>query len=154
VGLGSLTRPELILTGLTAKDPAEVLRAFADRIAEAGAIGNTKDADELFRRLREREQLSSTGIGAGIAIPHCKMPGLKQAILAVGLAPQGIDFGAADGQPVQLLFVVVSPESSPAEHLRVLAMISRWIKAGSHAGKLLALRDPQEIQRFLEEEGA
>lgn len=151
MGLGSLTRPELILSDLTAKDSTELLRVFADRLAQAGVV---KDASDLFRRLREREQLSSTGIGAGIAIPHCKMPGLKQAVLAVGLAPQGIDFGAADGQPVRLFFVVVSPESSPAEHLRVLAAISRWIKSGSHAGKLLALRDPQEIQRFLEEEAA
>lgn len=151
MGLGSLTRPELILSGLTAKDPAEVLRVFADRLAEAGVV---KDAGELFRRLREREQLSSTGIGAGIAIPHCKMPGLKQAVLAVGVAPQGIDFGAADGQPVRLFFAVISPESSPAEHLRVLASISRWIKSGQRAERLLALREPQEIQRFLEEEGA
>jgi fructose-specific phosphotransferase system IIA component len=151
VGLGSLTRPELILSDLTAKDPAEVLRAFADRLAQAGVA---RDADDLFRRLREREQLSSTGIGSGIAIPHCKAPGLKQAVLAVGVAPQGVDFGAADGQPVRLFFVVISPESSPAEHLRVLASISRWLKTGHHAEKLLALRDPQEIQRFLDEEGA
>jgi PTS system nitrogen regulatory IIA component len=157
VGLGSLTRPELILSDLTAADsaPADtVLRAFADRLAEAGAIGDTKDAGELFRRLREREQLSSTGIGSGIAIPHCKMPGLKQAVLAVGLAPQGVDFGAADGQPVRLFFVVVSPETSPAEHLRVLASISRWVKAGHHADRILEMRDPQAVYRFLEEEGA
>lgn len=154
MGLGSLTRPELILSDLTAADsaPADtVLRVFADRIAEAGAVGKAKDAGELFRRLREREQLSSTGIGSGVAIPHCKMPGLKQAVLAVGLAPQGVDFGASDGQPVRLFFVVVSPETSPAEHLRVLASISRWIKTGRHAERLLEIRDPQEIQRFLEE---
>ncbi|HEX3126683.1 MAG TPA: PTS sugar transporter subunit IIA [Thermoanaerobaculia bacterium] len=154
MGLGSLTRPELILSDLTATDPTPVdtiLRAFADRIAQAGVV---KDAGELFRRLREREQLSSTGIGSGIAIPHCKMPVLKQAVVAVGLAPQGIDFGAPDGQPVRLFFLVVSPEASPAEHLRVLASISRWVKTGHNAERLLESRDPQEVQRFLEEEGA
>lgn len=152
MGLGSLTRPELILSGLTAKDPSEVLRVFADRIVEAGAIGNTREPDELFRRLREREQLSSTGIGSGVAIPHCKMPGLKQAVVAVGLAPQGIEFGAADGQPVRVFFLVVSPEVSPAEHLRVLAAISRWVKTGHHADRLLEIGDPQAVYRFLEEE--
>jgi PTS system nitrogen regulatory IIA component len=151
VGLGSLTRPELILSDLTAADATGVLRAFADRIAEAGVI---QDAGELFRRLREREQLSSTGIGSGIAIPHCKMPGLKQAAVAVGLAPQGVEFGAADGQPVRLFFVVVSPEISPAEHLRVLAAISRWVKTGHNAERVLEMRDPQAVFRFLEEEGA
>jgi PTS system nitrogen regulatory IIA component len=128
-----------------------VLRTFADRLAREGAV---KDAAELFRRLREREQLSSTGIGSGIAIPHCKMPGLTQAVLAVGLAPQGVDFGAPDGQPVRLFFVVVSPEASPAEHLRVLAAISRWIKTGHHAERILEMRDPQVVQRFLDEEDA
>jgi PTS system nitrogen regulatory IIA component len=154
VGLGSLTRPELILSDLTATDSAKVLRTFAVRLAEAGAIGDTKDADELFRRLREREQLSSTGIGSGIAIPHCKMPGLRQAVVAVGLAPQGIEFGAADGQPVRLFFVVVSPEADPAEHLRVLASISRWIKTGRHAEQVLEIREPQAVYDFLQEEGA
>lgn len=151
MGLGSLTRPELILSGLTATDPAGILQTFADRLAEAGVV---KDAGELFRRLREREQLSSTGIGSGIAIPHCKMPGLKQAVLAVGLARQGVDFGAPDGQPVRLFFLVVSPEASPAEHLRVLAAISRWLKTGHNAERLLEGQDPQEVYRFLEEEGA
>jgi nitrogen PTS system EIIA component len=156
VGLGSLTRPELILSDLTATDPAPatptgILRVFADRLAKLGVV---RDADELFRRLREREQLSSTGIGSGIAIPHCKMPELRQAVVAVGLAPQGIDFGTADGQPVRLFFVVVSPEADPAEHLRVLASISRWVKTGRHAEQVLEIREPQAIYQFLQEEGA
>ena len=151
MGLGSLTRPELILSDLPATDPVEVLRVFADRLAKAGVV---RDADELFRRLREREQLSSTGIGAGVAIPHCKMPGLKQTVVAVGLAPQGVDFGAADGKPVRLFFLAVSPEVSPAEHLRVLASISRWVKTGRNAERVLEIRDPQAVYDFLQEEGS
>jgi PTS system nitrogen regulatory IIA component len=154
VGLGSLTRPELIFPDLPAapaRDSAGVLRAFADRIAGLGLV---PDADALFRKLWEREQLSSTGIGAGVAIPHGKLPGLRQGIVAVGLAPQGVDFGAADGQPVRLFFLVVSPEGAPAEHLRVLAAISRWIQADRHAERILELREPQEVYRFLQEEGS
>jgi fructose-specific phosphotransferase system IIA component len=148
VGLGSLTRPELIFPDLPAADRREVLQAFADRIA---ALGLVRDRAALLQQLWEREQLSSTGIGSGIAIPHCKLPGLRQGIVAIGLAPQGIDFEAADGQPVHLCFLVVSPESAPAEHLRVLAAISRWIKTDRHAERILELRDPQEIYRFLQE---
>ncbi len=150
MSLGSLTRPELILPGLPATETAEVLRAFAARLAQLGIV---RDEEELFRRLWEREQLSSTGIGAGIAIPHCKMPGLRQAVVAVGLAPRGVEFGAADGQAVRLVFLVVSPEAVPAEHLRVLAAISRWIKADRHAERILEMHDPQAVYRFLEEEG-
>jgi PTS system nitrogen regulatory IIA component len=150
VRLGSLTRPELIFPELPSADRAGVLRAFADRIADLKLV---QDGGELHRRLMEREQLGSTGIGSGIAIPHCKVPGLGQGVVAIGLAPEGVDFGAADGEPVRLFFLVLSPSAAPAEHLQVLATISRWIKADHNAERLLELRDPQAVYQFLQEEG-
>lgn len=156
VRLGSLTRPELIFPDLPAKDRDGILRAFADRIAGLGLV---KDAGELFRRLTEREQLGSTGIGSGIAIPHAKVPDLRHGVVAVGLAPNapaGVDWGAADGGPVRLFFLVLSPSASPAEHLQVLATISRWIKAGGiadRAERILGLHDAQSIHQFLQQEG-
>ena len=149
--LGSLTRPELIFADLPAADRQEVLRAFADRIAGLGLV---KSGEELFQRLWEREQLGSTGIGAGIAIPHCKLQGLAHGIVAVGLVPGGVDFGAADGRPVQVLFLVVSPSGAPAEHLQILAAISRWVRAGRHAERILALRQPAEVYDLLRDEGS
>jgi len=149
VRLGSLTRPELIFPELPAADRTGVLRFLAERIA---ALGVVPDGAELFRLMKEREQLGSTGIGSGIAIPHCKVPGLKQGIVAVGMAPAGVDFGAADGEPVRLLFVVLSPSASPAEHLQALAAISRWIKVDRHAERLLELRDPEAVYQLLQEE--
>ncbi|MFP5286743.1 MAG: PTS sugar transporter subunit IIA [Thermoanaerobaculia bacterium] len=149
--LASLTRPELIFPDLPAQDKDQVLRALAGRIAGLGLV---RDPEDLFQKLREREQLGSTGIGSGIAIPHCKLPGLTEGVVAIGMVPGGVDFGAADGQPVRLLFVVLSPSASPGEHLQVLATISRWIKAngvGGNADRLLELRDPAAVVRFLEE---
>lgn len=148
--LGSLTRPELVFPDLPAADRREVLQAFADRLAGAGLV---KSGDELFQKLWEREQLGSTGIGAGIAIPHCKLPGLDHGLVAVGLAPEGVDFEAADGRPVQVLFLVISPSGSPAEHLQILAAISRWVRTGQHAEKVLALRDPAAVYDLLQDEG-
>jgi mannitol/fructose-specific phosphotransferase system IIA component (Ntr-type) len=149
VGLGSLTRPELIFPDLPAAERSEVLRAFADRLAGRGLV---KSGAELYQRLWEREQLGSTGIGSGIAIPHCKLPGLARGVVAVGLVPDGVDFGAADGRPVKVLFLVVSPSGAPAEHLQVLAAISRWLRAGGHAERLLELRDPGEVYDLLRDE--
>jgi nitrogen PTS system EIIA component len=149
VRLGSLTRPELIFVDLPAADRPEVLRAFADRVAGQGLV---KSGAELFQRLWEREQLGSTGIGSGIAIPHCKLQGLARGVVAVGLAPDGVDFGAPDGQPVKALFLVVSPSASPAEHLQMLAAISRWVRADRHAERLLALRDPAQVYDLLRDE--
>jgi mannitol/fructose-specific phosphotransferase system IIA component (Ntr-type) len=151
VRLGALIRPELIFPDLPAADRSKVLRAFADRVAGRGLV---QSGAELFQRLWEREQLGSTGIGSGIAIPHCKLPGLAQGIVAVGLAAAGVDFGAADGRPVKVLFLVVSPSGAPAEHLQVLAAISRWLRADQHAERILALQDPAQVYDLLEEEAS
>lgn len=147
--LGSLTRPELIFPDLPVADRPEVLRALAERVA---ALGLVPGGEELFRKLWEREQLGSTGIGLGVAIPHCKLDGLKQGIVAVGLVPEGIDFGAVDGQPVRIFFLVISPGGAPAEHLQILAAISRWVKTGRNASRLLALHDPGPVYDLLRSE--
>ena len=150
--LGSLTRPDLVFPGLPAADRQDVLRALADRVAERGLV---KNGEELFQKLWEREQLGSTGIGGGIAIPHCKLPKLAHGIVAVGLIGSGpaggVDFGAADGKPVRVLFLVVSPSGSPAEHLQILAAISRWARAGQHAEKIVGLSDPAAVYDLLQE---
>ena len=147
--LASLTRPELIFPDLPARDKASVLREIAGRIAKLGLV---RDADDLFHKLWEREQLGSTGIGSGVAIPHCKLPGLSHGIVGVGMVPGGVDFGAADGQPVRLLFLVLSPSASPGEHLQVLATISRWVKSAT-ADRILELREPAAVIQLLEQEG-
>jgi nitrogen PTS system EIIA component len=149
MSLASLTRPDLIFTGLQAADRSEVLHELAGRLVRCG-VG--RNAGELFRELWDREQLGSTGIGNGIAIPHCKVAGLKKPLVALGLVPAGVDFGAADGQPAVLFVLVISPSESPAAHLQALALVSRWIKSGRYTG-ILALRDPRAIYDLLEQEG-
>ena len=148
--LGTLTRPELIFPELQAADRTQLLRVFATRLMEQGVVS---DAEELYQKLLEREQLGSTAIGSGIAIPHCKLKGLAKGLVAVGVAPDGVDFGAADGRPVRVFFLVISPSESPAEHLQMLAAISRWVKVDGRVDKILALRDPQAIYDFLSGEG-
>ncbi len=147
--LASLTAPELIFPQLDCSDGPHLLRLLSQRIAEQGYVG---DADLLYDRLLEREQLGSTGVGSGVAIPHCKMNGLDRVVVAIGLVEKGFDFGAVDQQPVHLFFVVVSPSDSPAAHLQCLAAISKWVKVESHVRGLLGLRDPQAIHQRLRQE--
>jgi PTS system nitrogen regulatory IIA component len=146
VPLGSLTRPELIFPDLPAADRQEVLRALAERVAASGLV---KSAGALFQQLWDREQLGSTGIGGEIAIPHCKLAGLKHGVVAVGIVPPGVDFGAVDGRPVRVFFLVVSPDGAPGQHLQTLAAISRWVKTGGHTESLLALHDPRQVYDLL-----
>jgi len=150
VRLGALVRPELIFPDLPAADRAQVLRTLAGRVAERGLVS---DADALFDKLWEREQLGSTAIGGGIAIPHCKIDRLPGGVVSLGRILEGVDFGAADGQPVRLFFLVISPSQSPAEHLQILAAISRWIKGGGRVQALLEQPDAQALYEYLQREG-
>src|SRR5258708_9009273 len=144
---GPLTRPELIFSDLPATGSRGVLRSLAERVAATGLV---RDAGALYRALLEREQLGSTGIGRGVAIPHCKLKGLEQGVLAVGIARPPVEFGAAHGHPVALFFLVLSPDDSPAQHLQTLARISRWLRADRHVQTLLPLRPPPPISHFLQ----
>ena len=147
--LAALVRPELIFTDVPGSDRATVLRALSERVAAASTI---KEADELYRRLSEREELGCTGIGPGVAIPHCKLNELEQGVVAIGLSLNGVDFDTTDGEPVRVFFVLVSPSDSAARHLQSLAAISSWVKSTENLDKLLSLRDPQSIYELLASE--
>lgn len=145
--LSSLTRPDLIFVDLPGADGPTVLRALAEKVVEQGVV---PDADKLYRSLLEREKLGTTALGEGVAVPHCKIAGLSEVVVAVGLFPRGIDFEAGDGEPVRLLFLVISPEAAPAEHLRSLAAISRWVKNDHHVERILEMADAEAIFELLE----
>ena len=99
--------------------------------------------------VNEREKLCSTGLGSGVAVPHCKLPGLKRLLLAIGISRQGIEFGSSDGQPAKLFFLLVSPAQAPAAHLQALAAISKWVRVDNHVEGLLDASDPNEIYHLL-----
>lgn len=145
--LASLTRPELIFPRLDCANGTGLLRFLAERVAALGYVDN---AESLYERLVEREELGSTGVGGGVAIPHCKMKGLERVVLAVGLTTKPIDFAALDQEPVRLFFLVISPTSSPAAHLQCLAAISKWVKHVEHVRSISELEDPQEILQRLQ----
>lgn len=140
--LADLTRPDLIFPALAGSDRPTILRAMADQLAAASV---TDDADELYSRLWEREELGTTAIGSGVAIPHCKLDGLDHVVVAIGISPKGVDFEAEDGERVRLLFLVLSPDNAPAEHLRSLSAISKWAKSERHVEELMEMENAQSI---------
>ena len=148
--LEDLTEPGLVFPGLAGGSASAVLRQLAERLAERGFV---RDAETLHEKLLEREQLGSTAIGRGVAIPHCKLPGLERVLLAIGMSEQPVEFGATDGAPVRLFFLVISPSKAPAEHLQCLAAISRWVKADRHVERILAIEDPKDVYALIRSEG-
>jgi mannitol/fructose-specific phosphotransferase system IIA component (Ntr-type) len=135
-------------TGLTAATREEAFAELARRLAEAGAI---RDPETVARKLSERERLGSTALGSGVAIPHLKISGLADAVVAVGAFPGGVEFGAPDGVPVKLIFLVLSPADSPALHLQILARISRLLRLPGVADNLQRASSPEQIREALEE---
>lgn len=144
-----LTTPDLIFPDLPGSDTPTVLRALADRAEQHGVVGN---ADLLYQRLFEREELGSTGIGEGVAIPHCKIAGLDGVKMAVAITTNDVDFGATDDRPVRLFVLIVSPDDNPADHLQALAAVSKWLKTDNHVQQILGLQNPAQIYELLRAE--
>ena len=149
MSLRSLVHPELIFPDLEVIDREEVLRTLSEKMEGVGAV---PDADRLYLELEKREELGSTGIGGGVAIPHCKLKKLSGVVVAVATSRGGIDFDAADGAPVRLFFVVVSPQNEATEHLKALAAISRLVKEPGNVDRLLKASTAEAVLEVLEEE--
>jgi mannitol/fructose-specific phosphotransferase system IIA component (Ntr-type) len=134
--------PRVVLADLAATTVEDALTEMSERLAEAGAI---KDPAALAARLREREQLGCTGLGGGLAIPHCKWKGIDDVLLAIGRSRRGIAFGSPDGVPVTLIFLLLSPVDAPGLHLQALARISRRLKTPGLAQSLQQAQTAEEL---------
>ena len=138
-----LLDPRLVFRGLPGRSREEVLSELSRRVCAEGLI---PDAEELTARLLAREKLGCTGLGGGIAIPHCKLPDLDEVVVAVASTQTPVDFGASDGNPVELIFLVVSPAQAAAAHLQALARVSRLLRA---PGVVERLREAGSQESFL-----
>ncbi len=136
--------PRFVFTDLQASTLEGGVTEMAHRLAGAGAV---RDPAGLARRLLERERLGCTGLGSGVAIPHCKLGEVKDIVLAIGTSQAGIDFHAADGVPVRLIFLILSPGDKPALHLQALARISRLLRT---PGVVESLRRASTVSEILE----
>ena len=147
--LSELVSEDLILPSLTGNDVPSVLQEFAQAVCAAGKFS---DSETLYERLYEREKQESTGIGNGVAIPHCKVDNLQQVLLAIGYAPNGVDFKASDGNRTYFFFLVVSPSSSSVLHMRTLAALSRLLRSSNFISHLQQSPDKQELIALIKQE--
>lgn len=106
----------------------------------------------LFKMLKRRENLGSTGIGRGIAIPHCRSLVVNRLRVAFGRKPEGVDFKAIDGQPVRFFFLIVAPPLEVSnQYLPVLGKIAQFAKEPDVVSRLGEIRSPEEFLQLLEE---
>lgn len=145
--LTELLTPDRIRVPIAAADKPGVLRELTQLLAQRASV----DAETLLAAVLEREQVLSTGIGHGIAIPHAKSPLLTELLLVSGTSPVGIPFEALDGEPVRLLFLLMGPDSAAGEHVKALSRIARLVRRESVRDALLAAQTPEEFHQVLVE---
>lgn len=127
MGLQGLLAPDGVVPNLHARCKREALAHLAERAAAATGLS----AEAIRGALMAREQLGSTGVGHGVAIPHGKVPGLDGIIGVLARLDQAIDFDSVDGEPVDLVFLLLAPEEASAGHLKALAKVSRFLRDDS-----------------------
>jgi PTS system nitrogen regulatory IIA component len=143
--LNDLLAAPAVLPALKVKNKKQALQELAARAAEASGRSDR----EIFETLLQRERLGSTGIGRGVAIPHGKLAKLDRLVGLFARLEKPIDFDALDGEPVDLLFLLLAPEGAGADHLKALARIARLLRDEKVAEKLRGAKDRDAIYTLL-----
>jgi PTS system nitrogen regulatory IIA component len=143
--LNDLVGPNAIIPALKVANKKQALQELAAR--SATLTGQQERA--IFDTLMQREKLGSTGVGSGIAIPHGKMTQLSRLFGLFARLDRPVDFEALDGQPVDLVFLLLAPEGAGADHLKALARVARLLRDPALADKLRASRDAESLYAVL-----
>jgi len=138
-----------IKIGLEATEKEEVLKELADVLAGVADIGDKKG---IVRALIERENLGSTGIGQGIAIPHGKTDRVNGLVSVLGISRKGVNFEALDGEPVYIFFLLVAPKETSGPHLKALAQISRLLRDSYFCELLKRCPSAEEVYDLIRRE--
>jgi mannitol/fructose-specific phosphotransferase system IIA component (Ntr-type) len=145
--LSHLLTPQRIRVPLAASDKLAVIRELVDVVAE----GSEASVADLLQAVEEREQVLSTGIGHGVAIPHGRSGRLTDLRVSAGVARQPIEFGSLDGTPVRLVFLLVAPESEAGAHVKALSRITRLVRQPLVRERLVSAGTSEEFHRCLRE---
>jgi len=142
--------PDAIKAGMEADTKDGVIEEMVAALVAANQIAQD-DTESILKAIKKREELGSTGIGRGVAVPHTKHPSVDRLIATVGISELGVDFDSLDGEKVQLFFLLVSPLDRPSDHLRALENISRQLRDNTFCRFLKQSKTVAEVKQLLEE---
>ncbi|MEX0697829.1 MAG: PTS IIA-like nitrogen regulatory protein PtsN [Dongiaceae bacterium] len=148
--IADLISPASVVANLRVASKKQALQDLAKRAAETTGLSERA----IFEVLLERERLGTTGVGNGIAIPHGKLPGLRQLYGLFARLETPIDFDAVDEQPVDLIFLLLAPEAAGADHLKALARVSRLLRDRAVCEKLRGANQADAMYALLTESAA
>jgi len=143
--IASYMTPDDVVADLKANGKKQVLHELARRAAERFSI----DENDVFEVLLERERLGTTGFGDGVALPHGKLAGLTGMHMLFARLANGIDYNAVDGRPVDLIFLLLTPEDAGADHLKALAKISRLLRDETVCAKIRGAENAEAVYSAL-----
>ena len=141
---------DAIRTNIEVDNKEQVIRTMVTALLEANKIAEDQ-YDSIVEAILKREELGSTGIGRGVAVPHTKHPSVSELVGAVAVSEEGVDFDSLDGEKVYLLFLLISPPDRPGDHLRALENISRQLRDDTFCRFLKQSRSPDDVWQLLEE---
>ncbi|MFV0432269.1 MAG: PTS sugar transporter subunit IIA [Alphaproteobacteria bacterium] len=143
--LKDILSADMVFAELPARGKKQVLADITAKLTAKMGLDNT----DVFELILEREKLGSTGMGRGIAIPHARIPGLKHIVGAFAQLDTPIEFGSVDDQPVRLVFMLLAPEKSGAEHLKALSIASRTLRDRKFCKELANKQSHDELYKSL-----
>lgn len=141
---------EAIIVDLQAESKEPAIREIVASLTQAGQI-KSADHESVARAVLNREQLGSTGIGQGVAVPHTRHPTVDRLVGAVALSRGGVDFAALDNEPVYILFLLISPPKQTGDHLRALEIISSRLRDERFVSFLRQAQSRENVIELLEE---
>jgi len=141
---------EAIRADITADDKEGVIREMVQALLEANKVAEG-EFDSIVKAIMKREELGSTGIGRGVAVPHTKHPSIERLVGTVAVSSEGVDFDSLDGEKVHLFFLLISPPDRPGDHLRALENVSRQLRDESFCKFLKQAKNPEDILQLLDE---
>jgi PTS system fructose-specific IIA component/PTS system nitrogen regulatory IIA component len=141
---------DAVIPDLKATTKEEVIREMVGALRAAGHI-EAEHEQNIVAAIMKREELGSTGIGRGVAVPHTKHPSVESLIATVALSRDGLEFASLDGEDVFILFLLISPPDRPGDHLRGLETITRHLKSDDFCRFLRQSTTREQIVELLKE---
>lgn len=145
MNIADIITKDAVLDNVQAANKRELIQYLAERIGTLSGLDNRV----IFDAVWERENLGSTGYGEGVAFPHARIEGLEKVCGMFARLDEAVDFDSLDGKPVDLVFILLSPENSGADHLTALAALSRILKTEGVCEKLRKARSVDELYTIL-----
>ena len=141
---------EAIRADITADDKEGVIRQMVQALLDASKVAES-EYESIVKAIMKREELGSTGIGRGVAVPHTKHPSIDRLVGTVAVSAEGVDFDSLDGEKVHLFFLLISPPDRPGDHLRALENVSRQLRDETFCKFLKQAKNAEDIIQLLEE---